>query len=66
MTVSVSPAEALAQLPYGDTRLDNGIIHGDPYTYQGGTTAEALRSGRDGPHAVLADQICSLNGRFFA
>ena len=42
-----------------------GIIDGDPYTYMDGTTAAALRSGVDGPHARLADRLCGLNGRLY-
>lgn len=43
----------------------DGVIYGDPYTYEDGTTALALRSGVDGPHADKADRICSLNGRLY-
>jgi hypothetical protein len=44
----------------------NGVIYGDPWTYNDGCTTALLRSGVDGPHAGLADRICSLNGRLYA
>jgi hypothetical protein len=45
--------------------IKDDVIYGDTYTYWDATSAERLRSGVDGPHAELADRLCSLNGRFF-
>ncbi len=48
----------------GKARLgDDGIYYGDPWSYNEGCTSELLRSGVDGPHSVLADQLCNLNER---
>lgn len=44
---------------------DEDIIVGDGWTYNDGTTAEALRSGVDGPYTRLADRLCGLNGRLY-
>lgn len=38
-----------------------GVILGDPWSYNDGTTAERLRSGVDGPHGNLADRLCGLS-----
>lgn len=45
--------------------LVNGVIYGDPYTYHGGTTAEALRSGEDGPFFYEAEVMCGLSPRTY-
>lgn len=41
------------------------VIYGDLRIYWDGTTAEALRSGVDGPYTRLADRLCGLNGRLY-
>jgi hypothetical protein len=41
----------------------DGVYFDNPWTYNDGCTAENLRSGVDGPHAALADQLCNLSGR---
>ena len=46
--------------------VEPGVFEGDTYTYWDATTAKALRSGGDGPHAGLADRLCNINGRLYA
>jgi hypothetical protein len=65
MTVSISASENLAQLGFSKSKIVDGVVLNDPYTYWDGTTAERLRSGVDGPHAGLADRLCNINGRLF-
>jgi hypothetical protein len=43
----------------------NDTIPFDQFVYMDGCTTSLLRSGVDGPHAKLADQLCSLNGRLY-
>ena len=64
MTVSISASENLARLGFSRAKVVDGMIYGDPYTYQGGVRSSDLRSGVDGPHTELADSLCSLNGRY--
>lgn len=46
-------------------QVQDGVIHGDPWTYQDGCTTALLRSGEDGPHRSLADRLCGINGRLY-
>jgi hypothetical protein len=63
MTVPTSSAENLAEMAFTSSYVVDDVVYGDTYTYWDGTTAEALRSGKDGPHTEIADRLCNINGR---
>lgn len=63
MSILDSPAEDYALIPWTEASVTEGVINGDPFTYQDATTAERLRSGVDGPHVGLADRLCNVDGR---